>query len=55
MAKRYGKTPSGIVFPGGGLSSTEAQMFDLFVFSLAIERENREAEKAQRLAKRRKR
>lgn len=55
MAKRYGRTPAEIAFPQGGLSVFEAQVFNLFIFGIAIERENKEAEKNRRAAERRRR
>ena len=39
MAEKYGKTPSEIAFPEGGLSTMEKQMFNIFISSVGFEEE----------------
>jgi len=45
MASKYSRTPIEIVFPLGGYSEYEAQVFNMFVFNIGMEQEKRESDK----------
>jgi hypothetical protein len=46
MAKKFGRPPIDILFPDGDYSEMDAYMFNIYIASVGIEEENRQAKKA---------
>lgn len=47
MAKRYGTTPIECLYPNGGYTELDAYMFNRYVMSKAVERENKQQRKLE--------
>lgn len=48
MAKEYGRAPIDLMFPQGGYSVMEAQLFNLFVLQVGLEEEARQIKAARK-------